>query len=291
MYFNDQTTVYLNGHFIPANQAQGTLYGQTLHYGYGVFEGIRSYATEQGAHIFKAREHYERLQYSAQVMHIPFPYQVDELIELSYKLLETNNLQDAYLRPILYTDPNMTLYKPTGVNIMIAAWAWGAYLGDKLLHLHTSSYQRPNPKSVHVAAKVCGHYVNSILATIEAKSNGFDEALLLDANGYIAEGPGSNIFVQIGNQLLTPQLGNILPGITRATVLQMCAANGISCTERPITLAELKAADSAFYCGTAAEIIGIASLDQYTFPLPWHNSIGSQLQTQYSQLVRQYTAH
>ncbi len=231
MYYNDNTLIYLNGEMLQATETKGDLYGQTLHYGYGVFEGIRSYATEDGARIFKAREHFERLHKSAELMHITLTTSVDELTEAAYRVLHENKLQDAYLRPIVYLDANMRLKKPSGVNIMIAAWEWGSYLGDKQLRLCTSPYERPNPKSVHVEAKVNGHYVNSILATIQAKNSGFDEALLLDCNGFVAEGPGANLFMEKNGKLYTPQLGNILPGITRATVLELGAELGIDCKE------------------------------------------------------------
>ncbi|SIT75934.1 branched-chain amino acid transaminase [Pontibacter indicus] len=287
MYYNHDTVVYLNRKMVKATEANGNLYSQTLQYGYGVFEGIRSYATEHGPSIFKAKEHYERLKKSCDLIHIQLDYSVEELVEASYKVLAQNNLQDAYLRPVVYLDPNMSLSKPTGVNLLITAWEWGAYLGDKMLNLCTSPYQRPNPKSVHVEAKVTGHYINSILATVHAKENGYDEALLLDAAGFVAEGPGANLFMEKDGKLFTPALGNILPGITRATVLEMCAELGLRCEEKQFTPEELKTADSAFYCGTAAEIIGIAQLDNYRFPLDWSESLGKKLQEHYSKLVRQ----
>ena len=169
---------------------------------------------------------------------------------------------------------------------MICAWEWGAYLGDKQLRLKVSSYCRPHPKSVKIEAKVCGHYVNSILATNEAKDHGFDEALLLDSDGFIAEGPGANLFFEKDGVLFTPQLGNILPGITRATVLEMAQKLGVEVKQGQFQLEELQSADSAFYCGTAAEIVGIESVDDYKFPLDWSDSIGKKLQNYYSELVR-----
>lgn len=258
-----------------------------MHYGYGVFEGIRAYSTESGVRIFKAKEHFERLHKSAQLMHIQYEQTVEELTEISYQVLEANNLQNAYLRPIVYLNANMSLSKPTGVNVAIMAWEWGAYLGDKMLQVYTSPYQRPNPKSVHIEAKANGHYVNSILATIDAKEKGFDEALLLDADGFVAEGPGANLFMEKNGKLFTPSTGNILPGITRATVLEIADELGFDCEEKQFTSEELKQADSAFYCGTAAEVIGIKKLDAYHFPMEWENSLGKQIQSFYSKLVRQ----
>ena len=291
MYYNPQTTIYLNGKLTKATENSCNLYSQTLHYGYGVFEGIRAYKTVYGTNIFKAKEHFERLHRSAELMHIPLNLKVEELIEASYAVLEANSIQDAYLRPVVYLDPNMALIKPTGVNVAIMAWEWGAYLGDKMLSICTSPYQRPNPKSVHVEAKVNGHYVNSILATIDAKEKGFDEALLLDAEGFVAEGPGANLFMEKNGELFTPKLGNILPGITRATVLEIAQKLGYSCTEKHFTLEELKQADSAFYCGTAAEVIGIEKLDDYSFPQTWNNTLGKKIQEYYSQLIREEVLH
>ena len=227
MYYNNNTLLYLDGKFVKANESKIDLYSQTLHYGYGVFEGIRAYATDEGTKVFKAKEHYERLKKSCELVNIPFNSSVEELIEATYELLKKNNLADAYVRPLVFCDPNMSLHRPNNVSIMICAWEWGAYLGDKQLRLTVSSYCRPHPRSIKIEAKVCGHYVNSILATTEAKDKGFDEALLLDSDGYLAEGPGANLFFEKEGVLYTPQLGNILPGITRATVLELAEKLGI----------------------------------------------------------------
>lgn len=286
MYYNNETLIYLNGKFVKASETSTDLYSQTLHYGYGVFEGIRAYATENGTSVFKSKQHYQRLKNSAELINIPFNFDVDQLVEATYELLERNNLSDAYVRPLVFCDPNMSLSRPNNVSIMICAWEWGAYLGDKQLRLKVSSYCRPHPKSVKIEAKVCGHYVNSILATNEAKDHGFDEALLLDSDGFIAEGPGANLFFEKDGVLFTPQLGNILPGITRATVLEMAQKLGVEVKQGQFQLEELQSADSAFYCGTAAEIVGIESVDDYKFPLDWSDSIGKKLQNYYSELVR-----
>lgn len=287
MYYNENTILYNNGEFLKAAEAKIDLYGQTLHYGYGVFEGIRAYKTSNGTKIFKAKEHYERLKRSAELVHIPFEYSLKELENISYQVLEKNNMSDAYLRPLVYCDPNMSLNRPTKVNLMICAWEWESYLGDKLLKLCISSYQRPNSKSIKIEAKVCGHYINSILATVEAKEKGFDEGLLLDTHGYIAEGPGANFFCEKDGQLFTPHLGNILPGITRATVIELCAELNIPCKERHIRAEELKNMDSALFCGTAAEIIGIESIDNIPFSKKWNESAGAKIQQAYTGLVRE----
>ncbi|HLS10557.1 MAG TPA: branched-chain amino acid transaminase [Flavobacteriaceae bacterium] len=286
MYYNSNTEIYLDGKFVKANEATTDLYSQTLHYGYGVFEGIRAYATENGTHVFKSKEHYERLKNSAKLIDIPFDYDVDELVAVTQELLDRNNLSDAYIRPLVFCDPNMTLARPNNVSIMISAWEWGAYLGDKQLRIGTSSYCRPHPRSIKIEAKVCGHYVNSILATNEAKDNGYDEALLLDSDGYLAEGPGANLFFEKNGVLFTPQLGNILPGITRATVLELAKELSIEVNQGLYLPEELASADSAFYCGTAAEVIGIKSIDNMEFPKEWNETLGSKVQKAYSQLVR-----
>jgi branched-chain amino acid aminotransferase len=284
-YYNSSTQLYLNGEFVPAKNASTDLYSQSLHYGYAVFEGIRAYNTHNGTRIFKAKRHYERLKRSCELVHIPFEWNVDDLVRQTYKLLELNNLKDAYIRPLVYCNPNMTLSDPSSVNIMICAWEWGAYLGDKQVRVCISSYQRPNPKSTPMEAKVSGHYVNSILATTEAKSRGYDEAVLLDQNEFVAEAPGANIFIEKSGKLYTPSLGHILPGITRETVLQLCKSLDIECIEKQITPQELKQADAAFLCGTAAEIIGMKSIDETTFPLKWSDSLGATLQRTYKSLV------
>ncbi|WEK18504.1 MAG: branched-chain amino acid transaminase [Candidatus Pedobacter colombiensis] len=284
-YFNSNTVLYLNGQFQKATDTTADIYGQSLHYGYAVFEGIRAYNTHNGTRVFKAREHYERLKRSAELMHIPFPWDVKDLIKQTYKLLEINNLKNAYIRPLIYCAPNMSLIGGTKPSIMICAWEWGAYLGHEQLKVCISSYERPNPKSTQIEAKVSGNYVNSILATTEAKSKGFDEALLLDMNQKIAEAPGANIFIEKNGKLFTPPLGNILPGITRATVIELCRVLDIEVIEKHLTVTDLKHADSAFFCGTASEIAGIASIDEYKFPVRWIDSIGATIQRTYKCLV------
>jgi branched-chain amino acid aminotransferase len=284
-YYNSNTQLYLNGEFVHAKDASTDLYSQSLHYGYAVFEGIRAYNTHNGTRIFKAKRHYERLKRSCELVHIPFDWDIDDLVSQTYKLLEVNKLKDAYIRPLVYCSPNMTLSEPESVNIMICAWEWAAYLGDKQVRVCISSYQRPNPKSTPIEAKVSGHYVNSILATTEAKSRGYDEALLLDQNDFVAEAPGANIFIEKSGKLYTPSLGNILPGITRETVMQLCKSLDIECIEKQINVRDLKQADSAFMCGTAAEIIGMKSIDEDIFPLKWADSLGATLQRTYKCLV------
>lgn len=286
MYYNNDTVIYLNGKIVKSSEAKIDLYSQTLHYGYGVFEGIRSYKTVEGAtKIFKEEEHFERLKNSALALNLPYHWNSEELIEASYEVLNQNNLQDAYIRPLVFAPANMSFIPNTESYIVIEAWQMNPFLGEQLLQVVISSFERPNPKAFKIEAKATGHYVNSILASQEAKAKGFDEALLKDAEGFIAEAPGANFFVEKDGVLYTPQLGNILPGITRATVFQICDKLGISFVEKKISVEEIYGADSAFFCGTAAEVIGIASVDKISFKKEWKDTLGSIIQKEYKDLV------
>ncbi|MDE3125818.1 MAG: branched-chain amino acid transaminase [Bacteroidota bacterium] len=286
MYYNQNTFIYVNGSYVKAADASTDLYSQTLHYGYGVFEGIRSYKTVSGStKIFKAEAHFERLKHSAQALNLPYPFAMDELIEATYKVLVLNNLQDAYIRPLVYAPANMSFARNSTSNIVIEAWQMEPFLGDKMLRVVTSSFERPNPKAFHIHAKATGHYVNSILASQEAKQKGYDEALLLDMHGYVAEAPGANIFFEKNGTLFTPQLGNILPGITRLTVMELCNELNIPVKEIQFKIEDMYGADAAFFCGTAAEVIGIASLDDIPFIKPWAETISKLIQTSYKNLI------
>lgn len=285
MYYSEDTIIYLNGKFIKAIDAHVDLFSQSLHYGYGVFEGIRSYHTQNGVKIFKANEHYERLKNSCALVNIPFDYNTEELVQITYQVLQRNNLTDAYIRPLVYCSPNMNLTQPKDVFLMICAWEWGKYLGDKPVRLCISSYQRPNPESIKVEAKVTGHYVNGILATSEAKVRGYDEALMLDMNGYVAQAPSTNLFIEKKGELFTPSKGHILPGITRSIVMNICRELDIPVTEKMISIEELESAESAFLCSTGAEIAGIESIDAKPFKKKWEDSIGALIQEAYRSQV------
>lgn len=261
-------------------------YSQSFHYGYSVFEGIRSYRTITGeTRIFKAEEHFERLKVSAESLNMPYHWSAAELIEATYALLLQNKLQDAYIRPVVYAPANMSFNQNTESFIVIEVWEMAPFLGDKLLRVMSSSFQRPNPKGFKIHAKAAGHYVNSILASQEAKANGFDEALLSDMNGNVAEGPGANVFYEKDGRLYTTALGNILPGITRATVLELCAEMNIPVEEKLFTKEAMYGADAAFFCGTAAEVIGMESLDDKPFALPWEKTVSRTIQLAYKDLV------
>ncbi|SHM13116.1 branched-chain amino acid aminotransferase [Chitinophaga jiangningensis] len=285
-YYNDNTILYINGEYRKAAESTTDLYGQSLHYGYAVFEGIRAYKTASGeVKIFKAKEHYDRLRRSCELIHIPFKWTNEELIEATYKVLELNNMQEAYIRPLVFCPPNMTLKAASEAHILICAWEWGAYLGEKLLKIMTSSFERPNPKAFKIESKSAGLYVNSILASQEAKDKGYDEGLLLDQAGYVAEGPGANVFFEKDGKVFTPPLGSILPGITRATVIELCHELNIPLEEKLFTIDELKTADAAWFCGTAAEVVGLDSLDGQPFGKPWAQSLGKVLQQAYKAKV------
>lgn len=286
MYYNGDTFIYWNGEIVKAAEAKIDLFGQTLHYGYGVFEGIRSYKAESGkTKIFKEVEHFERLKNSADALNLPYTWTSEELIKATYEVLQLNNLQDAYIRPLVYAPANMSFNLNKESFITIETWQMQPFLGEKLLRVMTSSFERPNPKGFKIEAKATGHYVNSILASQEAKAKGFDEALLNDMNGFIAEGPGANVFIEKNKKLYTPSIGNILPGITRATVLEICEALDIPVIEKQITTDEIHGADSAFFCGTAAEVIGMESIDNIAFAKEWKDTLGIQIQNAYKNLV------
>ena len=287
MYYTKDTILFLNDKFIKAVDAHSDLYSQTLHYGFGVFEGIRAYQSMNGVKIFKAQEHFERLKESCALIGIPFQYKTSDLIQIAYQLLQKNNLSDAYIRPLVYCPPNMTLTPPQESYLMMCAWEWDKYHGDHMLRLCLSSYQRPNPNSVKVNAKVAGNYVNSILATGEARTRGYDEALMLDMNGFIAQTPAANFFMEKNGVLYTPPPGHILTGVTRQVVFSICKELDIPVKERNIRPEELESADSAFLCGTAAEIAGVESVDAKPFRLDWFDSIGASIQEAYKCQVRE----
>ena len=285
MYYNERSIIFFDGKFIKANEVKGDLYSQSLHYGNGIFEGIRAYNTSNGPRIFKAKEHYERLIFGTEVMTIPFDYEVDELIDITYELLKKNELNDAYIRPLITVGPNMGLGSSDVSFLIIQCWPWDRLMGDELLKVKTSPFQRPNPKACFVSAKVTGHYVNSILARNDATKTGHDEALLMDMHGNVAECTGANIFMEKDGKLMTPPKGHIMAGITRSTIIEICERENIPVSETHFRPEDLKQADSAFFTGTAAEVAGLRSIDEYEFPLEWERSLGYKLSKLYTQEV------
>lgn len=285
MYYNENSVIFYDGEFVKAMKASTGLYGQSLHYGYAVFEGIKSYKTANGAKIFKAKEHYERLKRSAELMLMPFDYSAEEMTDITYKLLELNGLTNAYIRPIVICSPNMALSKAQKTSLVIEVWNWdNGYLANQM-KVMTSSFERPNPKAFLVEAKVSGHYVNSILACQEAKDKGFDEAIVLDAEGNVAESSGANVFFEKNGKLFTAPKGSILPGITRATVFEICKNLGIPFEEKLFKPEDMRGADAGFFCGTAAEIVALDSMDTIPFRLKWEDSLAAKVQQAYRHLV------
>jgi len=284
-YYKEDSVLFLDGEFIKAKDAGSSLFSQTLHYGYGAFEGIRSYHTIHGTKIFKPYEHFARLLKSCEILGLHMDYSLEELTQLSYQVLEKNNLSHAYIRPLVMAGENLTLTASRKSSLMICAYAWDKYFNHSEATVCISSYQRLNPKSTNLEAKVCGHYVNSILAFSEAKQRGFDGAIMLDSNGYVAEGPGSNFFYEKEGVLYTPPAGNILPGITRQTVLEICRELDLPVKEKLFKPEELFEADSAFFCGTAAEISAIGSIEGQKLNRPWKASLGAVVQAVYKNIV------
>ena len=286
MYFNDDTIIYLDGEWVPAREANASVYAQTLHYGMGVFEGIRSYTVDDKPRMFRGEEHYKRLVYSAQSIGLPFDMPVDELQQVTYDLLERNKILEAYIRPFVYSSPMMSLSYPEKAHIVICAWQWQKLLGHKLIRLSTSSYCRPHPNSCKITAKVAGHYVNSILAATDARAKGYDDALQLDVEGYVAECSGANFFIEKDGVLFTAPPGHILPGITRDTILQLCRQLGIQVKQERFSKEDVYDADGAFLVGTAAEVSGIQSLDDKPFRKEWKDTHGAKLQKEYEGATR-----
>lgn len=288
MYYGKGTVVFLDGTFEKAGQAQTDLFSQTLHYGHGVIEGMRSYKTPLGPHIFKAKEHYGRLLDGADKLGLKIKFNLDELIHFSYQLLEANkNLANAYIRPMVYVGASMPLITSKEAHVFIAAWKWKSYFENDLLNLKLSSIERPNPKSTLIDFKLAGHYTNYIFATTEARKDGYDEALLKDMNGYVAQASASNFFYQKDGKIYTAPKGHILPGITRSVVFDLAKELEIEVIEKNSTPEEVMQADSAFLTSAALEITGVNSIDKQEFEMPWEDSLGYQLLLKYNQIVQQ----
>lgn len=285
MYYTDKTEVFLDGNWIKAKDAKASLFDQTLHYGTGAFEGLRSYNNGNGFNIYRPAEHFQRLHETANKIFLKIPYSVKELIQVAYELIDRNNMTNAYIRPLVYAGPNMILAPAKEVHVFMTAWKWAKYPGYEPLNAMISSYQKPSPKSSPIDAKIVGNYASNTLASAEAKQLGYDEAILLDHEGFVAEGPGSNIFYEKNGELFTPKIGNILPGITRATILELCKELNVKVTEKDIKPEELYKADHAFFCGTATEVTAISSVNGEKFNRDWDESIGHTLHILYQQKV------
>jgi|TARA_B100001971_G_C18225470_1_gene560104 branched-chain amino acid aminotransferase len=255
--------IWMDGKLVKWKEAKVHVLVHTLHYGAGVFEGIRFYETAKGPAIFKLKEHIDRLYYSASCLKMKVPYSKEEFIKAVIETVKVNKISSGYIRPLCFFGYGKIGLNPAGapVNCSIAVWPWGKYLGEDAVKIKTSKYTRIHPKSTHADAKICGHYVNSILASIEVKDAGYDEALLLDYKGNVAEGPGENLFLIKDGKIFTPPLGTILKGITRASVIQLAKDLGIEVVEKSLKLEDVYSADEALFTGTAAEVTAIASVD------------------------------
>lgn len=255
--------IWMDGNFVNWDDANIHVLTHTLHYGAGVFEGIRFYKTAKGPAVFRLKEHVERLFKSAEVFKMKIPFSQEKIAQAIRETVKANKLDGGYIRPIAYFGYGKMGLNPEGapVNVAVAVWPWGAYLGEKPVRVKISKWIRIHPESTQADAKVCGHYVNSILASIEIHEAGYDEALLLDYKGNIVEGPGENFFIIKNGKIFTPPLGNILPGITRNSIMQLAKDLGMKLEEKVLTVEEAKKADEAFFTGTAAEVSAIGQID------------------------------
>lgn len=257
--------IWHNGTLVPWHDAKVHVLTHTLHYGAGAFEGIRVYNTDRGPAVFRLKEHVDRLFYSAGVLRMEIPFSPEEIQEAILETLRKNDLSQGYIRPLAYLGYGVMGLNPRGapVEVAIACWPWGAYLPAEAIDVKVSPYIRIHPQSTVADAKIVGHYVNSILAVLDLRGTDYHEALFLDHEGYVAEGPGENFFMMKEETLITPPLGTILAGITRQTVLEIADSLGIKTREEKITKEEAMAAEEAFFTGTAAEVTAIRSIDKH----------------------------
>ena len=259
--------IWLDGRLVPWDAAQVHVLTHTLHYGLGVFEGIRCYECHDGrSAVFRLREHIDRLYGSAHVLALPVPYAREALLAACLETVRANRLRECYIRPLVFMgDGEMGLAARPASRVAIAAWPWGSYLGEEGMRngirVKTSSFQRFHPNTLLTKSKAVGHYVNSILAAREARDAGYDEALLLDVDGYVSEASGENIFVVSEGVVKTTPLPTVLGGITRQAVLRLLADLGVPAREERFTRDEVYLADEAFFTGTAAEVTPIRELD------------------------------
>ena len=260
--------IWMNGELVPWDDAKVHVLTHGLHYGTGVFEGVRAYETDRGPAIFRHRDHLERLQKSAELYYIDLPYSLEELREATHEVIRRNGLDSCYIRPIAFRGyGEMGLYAPTApVEVIVAVWTWGAYLGEdgkrNGVRAKVSSWRRISPDSLIPHAKASGQYLNSILAKTEAAKAGYDEAILLDQNGVVCEGSGENVFLVREGELVTPgHTASILDGISRKSVIQIAEDLGYAVVERDISRSELYVAEEAFLVGTAAELVPVREID------------------------------
>jgi len=285
--------IWLDGAFVPWDAAQVHVLTHTLHYGMGVFEGIRCYQTEDGrSAIFRLREHTRRLFASAHILNIKIPFTEDAIDAACLEAVRRNKLSECYLRPLVFLgEGEMGLHAVTNpVRVAIVVWPWGSYLGDEGvrngIRVKTSSFQRFHVNTMMTKAKAVGHYVNSILASQEARGGGYDEALMLDTDGFVAEASGENLFIVRDRVVKTPPLTSVLPGITRATILTLLAEQGHRLVEERFTRDEVYIADEAFMTGTAAEVTPVRELDDRAIGDGKPGPVTKAMQRAYFALIR-----
>ena len=283
--------VWMNGELVAWEDAKIHVLSHALHYGTGVFEGIRCYETARGPAVFRLRDHLARMERSARIFMMEIPYEIDELVEASRELIRVNGLRSCYVRPIAYRGYGEIGVNPQGnpVDVCIAVWPWGTYLGEGALtngvRMTVSSWRRHDPNIIPPQAKVTGAYINSVLAKVEAIDKGFDEGIMLNPQGYISEATGENLFIVRDGELLTPPLAaGPLPGITRDSVIAIAADLGMRVFERLLTRADLYLAEEMFCVGTAAEVTPVREVDGRVIGEP--GPVTLALQQKYFQIVK-----
>jgi branched-chain amino acid aminotransferase len=284
--------IWMDGELVDWRDAKIHVLTHTLHYGCGAFEGVRAYNTVDGTAIFRLQEHTERLFNSAKILRMKMPYTQEEVMEAQKTVVRENKLESGYIRPLTWIGSEKLGVSPKGntIHLMIAAWTWGAYLGEEGLkrgiRVKTSSYTRHHVNITMTQAKAVSNYTNSILANTEATDDGYDEALLLDASGFVSEGAGENIFVIKGGVVYTPDLSaGALNGITRNTIFHICKDLGLEVVQKRITRDEVYIADEAFFTGTAAEVTPIRELDRIEIGRGYRGPITEQIQTAFFDIV------
>jgi branched-chain amino acid aminotransferase len=282
--------IWHSGKFVPWDEAQVHVLSHGLHYGTGVFEGVRCYDGEKGPAVFRHREHIERFADSARMYFLDLPFSTEEVEEAVRELIRKNGLRDCYIRPLAFRGyGEMGLYaKSAPVELIIAAWPWGAYLGEAGkehgIRAKVSSWRRISSASLIPHAKASGQYLNSILAKTESANAGYEEAILLDERGFVCEGSGENIFVVKNGTVATPpQVASILDGITRKSVIQILEDRGHPVVERDIARSELYSADEVFMCGTAAEVVPVREIDDH--PLGEPGEVTKMVQQRYEDAI------
>ena len=285
-------TIWMDGQLIDWRDAKVHVLTHTLHYGCGAFEGVRAYQTDKGTAIFRLQEHTQRLFNSAKILRMQIPFSQEQLNEAHKQVLRENKLNSAYIRPLVWIGSEKLGVSPKGntVHAMIAAWTWGAYLGEdglnKGIRIRTSSYARHHVNITMTQAKTVSNYTNSILANMEATDDGYDEALLLDSSGFVSEGAGENLFLVKDGVVYTPDLSaGALNGITRNTVLHICKDLGLEVVQKRITRDECYIADEMFFTGTAAEVTPIRELDRIPIGQGARGPITANIQSAFFDIV------